>query len=201
MDRPYPENLPVVPSCLGCNSMTSADEEYVAAALEVIACESADLAELERRQIAKSLNRNVSLLERLRSAATLGSGGLTLQLEQDRFERVFGKIARGLWRFDGGEPTGLLNDKVRYSQYRQMTKPEVDAFCRLTPSLLPEVGSRMLSRLVEDNRMWNSWQCLQEFRFSYAIETSGPVSRVKMIARGVLCIEVALEDAATLTPG
>lgn len=192
LDRPYPENLPVVPSCLPCNSVTSADEEYVAAALEVVACKSVNTAELERAQIVKSLNRNGSLLERLKSAATIETDALSLGLEDDRFERVFSKVARGLLRFEVGEPTGHLVDEVRYSRYSQMSKPEVDAFCELTYSLLPEVGSRMLTTLVEDHRMETSWQCLQEFRFSYAIEITASICRVKMIVRGVLCVEVDL---------
>lgn len=36
LDRPYPENLPVVPCCTKCNAMFSKDEEYVAVLLECV---------------------------------------------------------------------------------------------------------------------------------------------------------------------
>src|SRR5690242_14029536 len=38
LDKPYPDNVPVVGSCFECNNGASLDEEYVACLLEAAVC-------------------------------------------------------------------------------------------------------------------------------------------------------------------
>ena len=42
MDKPYPENLPVVPCCKKCNREFSLDEEYVTVLLECVRWQTFD---------------------------------------------------------------------------------------------------------------------------------------------------------------
>lgn len=43
LDKPYPENLSVVPSCVDCNSGFSIDEEYITCAIEYASCGTIDI--------------------------------------------------------------------------------------------------------------------------------------------------------------
>ena len=42
LEKPYPENLPVVPCCKKCNERFSLDEEYVAVLLECVRWQTFD---------------------------------------------------------------------------------------------------------------------------------------------------------------
>ena len=53
LDEPYPENLPVVPSCSKCNNSLSLDEEYFACLIECILCGTTNIQRLKREKIKK----------------------------------------------------------------------------------------------------------------------------------------------------
>jgi hypothetical protein len=61
LDKPYPDNLPVVPCCQECNNGFSKDEEYVACAVECYKHNSADISKLTRNKIVGILTRKESL--------------------------------------------------------------------------------------------------------------------------------------------
>ena len=46
LDKPYPDNIPVVPCCSNCNNQFSKDEEYFACVLECLKCNSTDITKL-----------------------------------------------------------------------------------------------------------------------------------------------------------
>ena len=68
LDEPYPENLPVCPSCLRCNNALSIDEEYLACFLECVLAGDVDSASFQRSRIARLLDGKPALLERLRKS-------------------------------------------------------------------------------------------------------------------------------------
>jgi len=51
LDRPFPENLPVVAACTECNQNFSLDEEYVACLLECTLCGTTEPKLLKRGKI------------------------------------------------------------------------------------------------------------------------------------------------------
>jgi len=192
LDEPYPENLPVVSSCRSCNEGASLDEEYVSCLLEIVACRSALLEDLERLRIATKLKDKPFLAKRLVDDIDTAGGALTVTVKSPRVNRVIGKIARGLWGYETGEVTdGALVD-IRLAPVAWLDSVGYKTFHALAPvDLLPEVGSRMMTRVMSGvtNVVGNSWEYVQEDRFSYAVE--GPSgAQVKMIVRGVLVAEV-----------
>jgi hypothetical protein len=115
--------------------------------------------------------------------------------EESRISTVIEKIARALWAFETGEMAGLGNAAIRFAQVAQLSDAQFDNFRRLAePDLFPEVGSRMMSRILvsENGVIPVSWIGVQDGRFSYAIELAMP--RVKMIFGDYLAAEVDLES-------
>lgn len=61
LDRPLPENLPVLPSCRKCNNGFSKDEEYLACLLEAVVSGSIDPDQVSRKVVADILKRSPRL--------------------------------------------------------------------------------------------------------------------------------------------
>lgn len=194
LDRPYPQNLPVVPACAACNESFSRDEEYLACLLECVLAGHADPAHIHRASIAEKLRRQPALLHRLASARREGAGGAEWAVETDRARRVILKLARAHAAFEMNEPRLDEPTRIRMSPLTLMSERE-----RLTfeggpgpLTLLPEVGSRALSRLlvVGDEVFAEGWLVVQPERYRYLV-TFDPALTVKMVIREYLACEVS----------
>jgi hypothetical protein len=196
LDEPYPENLPVVPSCRSCNESTSLDEEYVACLLEVAACGSSRPSDLQRPKIARKLGENNRLAQRLaRSFESVGEKA-TIVPEVARVSRVVEKIGRALWSFEIGGPTNWRSAHVQLAPITELQPQSLADFEAVGPTqILPEVGSRAMFRalVVEETAFGNSWLEVQPGRFSYLVECTGDTSRVKMIIRDFLAAQIDLD--------
>lgn len=58
LDKPYPENLPVVGACHPCNNGFSKDEEYVACLIESVIAGSTEPEKIRRQTIATLRERS-----------------------------------------------------------------------------------------------------------------------------------------------
>jgi hypothetical protein len=149
LDPPYPDNLFVVEACLSCNSSYSLDEEYLACLLEVVTCGTTNAAKLGRPSVAATLRRQPLLTARINASVDRVDGRFAVHPEQARVERVIEKIARGLAVFENAEPVRDAVAEVRYTPVHELEADALERFLALAaPSVLPEVGSRMLQRLV-----------------------------------------------------
>lgn len=192
LDDPVPENLPIVGACRSCNGHASADEEYLACFLEVAACGST--VEVERRKIRRIFERRPPLAARLEGART--SDGY-VAVEYERVRRVVAKLGRGIWSYEAGEPSGTLDTEVRFDPIENLSQGRLVQFLSTaTPVFFPEVGSRLMIKMIEgtsegtDN---DPWQIVQPGRFAYAVDIyneAGPT--VKMIIRDTLAAAVHL---------
>ena len=68
LERPYPENLPVVASCARCNQGFSKDEEYLVCLIESALCGSTDPDKIKRPTVANILRNSPTLRARIESA-------------------------------------------------------------------------------------------------------------------------------------
>ncbi len=194
LDEPYPENLPVVGSCRACNEGSSLDEEYVACLLEVAACRSADPYTMKRTRIARKLTNNAPLLARLRKSL-IGEG--KLEPDHERVDRVIEKMGRGLCAYETGLTTGGMSARVEYAPIAALTPEDYELFKEVnSPQLIPEVGSRMMSRVLvaHGQPFLDYWQEVQPGRFSYAVEVFSDHTVVKMVVRDFLAARVVLAD-------
>lgn len=168
LDDPLPENLPVVGACRTCNQTASADEEYVACLLEVAAC--GPNGEFERPKIQHILERRPALASRLKEAMTTGG---YIAAESQRVRRVAEKIARGLWSYEVGEPSALMVAEVEFGPIAALTRERLDTFLTMSPpTLLPEVGSRLMIKVIEGlagDVGYHPWQVVQPSRLGAAL--------------------------------
>jgi len=198
LDEPYPDNVPVVPACDRCNQEASLDEQYVACLVEVAASGSTDPGRLRRPKISRTLTRRPALAALITQSVVETQDGLAVTPDHQRVERVFAKIGRGVRTFETGELSG---DDVATVTYRPLSELDADAVARFyeiqPPDLLPEVGSRMMQRVLITNekRVTNEWEVLQPGQFEYAVEYLGSMTRVKFVVGNYLAVEVDLEKA------
>lgn len=191
LDEPYPSNLIVVASCLECNNSRSADEVYVACALELASTPSGDPARIERDVIIRTFDERPALLDRVR-LQTLGDG-TAIRPEMDRVEMVMGKIATGLWRYETGEEAHDRLPQIRIGVAGEFGSEDLARFKSVDDGgLFPEVGSRMMIRLCESG-FRNAWNIVQPGRFEYGVDYAR--NRVKLLVRDYLAVEVDLVDA------
>lgn len=149
LDRPFPENLPVVPACERCNNGFSLDEQYFACLVDCVAAGSTDPLRVRRDQVRRILVENPKLRERLEAARREDGGSTSFAPEVDRIRRVVTKLARGHAAFELGTPQRREPDSVWWAVLPLMV--ETDAAPFYTPHshrLFSEVGSRATQRMV-----------------------------------------------------
>jgi hypothetical protein len=176
LDKPYPENLPVVASCFACNNGASVDEEYVACLIEVAVCGTTDPDSIRRDKIARTLRKKPSLVAKM--AGSLKQGGLVLSgKDVERVNSVVGKMAYALWAFENSGSSYRPLASLQWSPLPELTQEELDSLFTSPPmSLFHEIGSRGLIRELTDPS--NFWQEVQPGRFAYATDGVGQVSIV-----------------------
>lgn len=197
LDRPFPENLATVYACRACNNGTSADELYTACLLEVMLAGTIDCAVLERRRIAQALERHPELTTSLQEALAGTSSAWQAKRTAQSLMTVATKIARGHLMFDLADPRYDAPRSVRWFRLDEVSTSEAEAFDRwsnrvsATPRLLPEVGSRALSRMFderEDHREPN-WITVQidRYRYSYRVDRD---PAIRFVLRGYFACEI-----------
>jgi hypothetical protein len=142
--RPLPPNLPTAPSCEECNNSLSDDEElfrtFVASgeAFETppgyrIWTERVRPSLQQNRRGFKTLLRKLARELKLFSPKGIYLGtAMSLQIDQERVNRVLKKIARGLYYLDAGQPLSdhvcLLFQYAKDDWQKFVTPPLDEAF-------------------------------------------------------------------------
>jgi hypothetical protein len=177
LDEPYPENLPVVPACLDCNSKFSADEEYLACLIACVLAGSTEPSKITRPKIRRILTDSPALRARLEQAKTEQSGRVIFKTEDERISKVVIKLAQGHALYELHEPCPEPPAWFHIVPLKLMSESEREDFeVPIPPTGWPEVGSRALQRLVvADSQPEAPWLVVQDnlYRF-YA----SPESRV-----------------------
>jgi hypothetical protein len=149
LDRPYPENLPVVPACRPCNSGFSTDEQYLACLIEVILCGSTDPDALSRSSVARTLRRDHKLRAQLNDAQSEQNGQVVFSAEMGRVENVMLMLARGHAAFELSQPCRDEPDHFWCGPLMSLdseTRGRFDAPHQ--QQLIGEVGSRGSQRMM-----------------------------------------------------
>lgn len=198
LDRPFPENLATVDACQACNNGTSADELYVACLLEVMLAGTIDYAVLERRRIAQALERRPELTTLLQDALAGTASAWWTEPTSQSLATVATKIARGHLMFDLADPRYDAPRSVHRFRLDKVLTAEADAFEQWNnlpsapPRLLPEVGSRGLSRIFDEreDHQEPNWITVQvdRYRYSYRVDRD---PTIRFVLRGYFACEVA----------
>lgn len=182
LDTPYPEGLPVVPVCVQCNRGASADELYVACLIDVALC-GGIAAEGLRPKVVAALLHSPRLANRFDEAEHWGHGRFGgFKYEPSRFERVLGKIGRGLMASEDSE--GHVGQAVQLLWHAMEVRPGDWANDLAAPGaaqLLPEVGSRAMVRMGRTDFGSPQWTIVQPGRFSYFVDRAVDGPTVHML--------------------
>lgn len=194
LERPFPDNLPVVPCCGSCNNTFSLDEEYCAALIDCVRVGSARPTARHRDKVRAILARQPALTAALEAARSVDvNGQVTFAPDLARIETVVLKLAKGhaafeLHTVDAEEPSvsvaplPLLDEASREAFE---TPPEVH--------LYPEVGSRAMLRMFEHGVPSPSWIVVQPGRYRFLASPGLPVL-VRIVIGEYLACEVVWED-------
>ncbi len=118
-------------------------------------------------------------------------GGTTFEPEMDRVRNVAIKLAQSHVLYELSEVMRDEPVKVSAQPLATMTEKERAAFERIDlPPIWPEIGSRMMTRLVSGNP---GWQLLQSGRYRYATIFGGPTT-ARMVLSEYLAMEVVWAD-------
>ena len=170
LDPPYPENLPVVPSCRSCNQSFSLDEEYLACLVECARTGSVNAPTL-RDQVRRILSRKTKLASRLIATRRVMGDNIVWTPEQNRVQNIVLKLARGHAAYERNEPQ--LDDPTILSitPLNAMTREGNDAFNNVpNTGIWPEVGSRGFHRAFLGHDVERGWIIVQPYRYRYLVE-------------------------------
>jgi hypothetical protein len=191
LDEPYPENLPVVPSCESCNGGYSLDEEYFACLVECARMGSVEAA--TRPRIVRKLRENPNLAARIATARSVNqSGAISFAVEMKRARNVVLKLARGHLAYEANEilrrapshfliaPMETLDDAAR-KHFESVP----------SSSVWPEVGSRAMRRLIIAGKdvVDEGWIEVQSQQYRYFVVAEGAVL-VRIVISEYLACEV-----------
>lgn len=192
LDEPYPENLPVVPSCRACNDSFSLDEEYIAALVDCAAVGSVGPSERHREKVRIILERKPALASALENARSVdhANGSVVFEPDASRVRNVVLKLARGHAAFELHSlkddeparvaiiPIGLLDEEARESFE---APPDV--------CMHPEVCSRAMNRMSEHGVPSPSWIVVQPDRYRFLASPGLPLL-VRIVIGEYLACEV-----------
>ena len=179
--EPYPANLPVVEVCTACNEGFSLDEEYLVVFLNCVLAGSTDPLQQRNSRVERILKNNSKLRARIdgsrKEYRTLGGETRSVWTpEQERVNRVIVKNARGHALFEYGEPMLRKPQSVWSAPLETLTTEQRAAFETIEMGGgWPEVGSRMLTRVVTGQDLSGSWVIVQDGIYRYAVAQQGVI--------------------------
>lgn len=199
LDKPYPANLPILPSCKSCNQGFAADEAYLACFVECVICGTTDPERVSREKVRKILSGNQNLRadieSRRREQPSLFEGeptDLSWIENADRIQNVIVKLARCHAAFEQNEPQLDEPSQCFFAPLMTFNSQQRDDF-ETFPNVggfagWPEVGSRMMSRVLTsgDESFHGGWLIVQDGRYRYMAPSGGHI-------RGVLSEYLAYE--------
>lgn len=194
LQKPYPPNLPTIRVCNVCNEAFSLDEEYLFVFLSSVLAGSTNSDRQSNPKAARSLRRNEKLKARIERSKTQFEtiGGETKVIwtpEPERIDRVVLKNARGHAFFEIGEPILNEPEHVWAAPLETLSPEERVEFENIDMgSGWPEIGSRMMTRVITGQDLSDAWVVVQDRVYRYAVAQLGG-----MLVRSVLSEYLATE--------
>ena len=193
---PYPENLSLISVCSTCNQSFSLDEEYLSVFLSVVLSGSVEPNKQVNPEARRALLHSSALRERLEKSRRAviddeGVTGLAWEPEIERVTQVLVKNARGHALYELGEPMLDAPSDVWFAPLFMLDDKEREAFEGVdNGSLYPEVGSRLLSRVVMGHDLSNGWIIVQPNVYRFAVQYLGG-TEIRMVLHEYLAARVS----------
>jgi len=168
LDRPYPEDLPVVPACHQCNATFSTDEEYLACLLSCVLAGSTDPDIVSRPSVRRTLQHSTALRARIERSRQEDDGQVIFNPEHQRVMSIVTKLAQGHALYELHEPCPINPDVVWATPLALLSEDDLQAFeSPDSPNVWPEVGSRAMQRLVVGGEIRSPWVVVQPGMYRY----------------------------------
>jgi hypothetical protein len=199
LQKPYPPNLPTVRVCKVCNEKFSLDEEYLFVFLSSVLAGSTNSDRQRNPKAARALGRNEKLKARIERSKTQFEtiGGETKVVwtpEPKRIDRIVLKNARGHAFFEFGEPMLREPEHVWAAPLETLSPEERAGFENFDMgSGWPEIGSRMMTRVITGQDLSGSWVIVQDRVYRFAVAQHG-VMLVRSVLSEYLATEVYWSD-------
>uniref|UniRef100_UPI0031010A66 hypothetical protein n=1 Tax=Neorhizobium sp. EC2-8 TaxID=3129230 RepID=UPI0031010A66 len=196
--KPRPHHLPVVTICRECNNGFSRDEQYAVTFLSCVLSGSTDPRHQRNPSAGRALADSAPLramIERSKVEYQTLGGDKKIVWRPDtvRLDRVILKNARGHAYFEFGEPMLEPPVHVWSSPLEYLSSSDRADFEELNEggrgASLPEVGSRMLTRVWTGVNMCAGWIVVQDNTYRYAVQQAG-LLRVRSVWAEYLATEV-----------
>lgn len=175
LDRPFPDNIPTFDICAKCNNDLSRDEEYLKLIISCVFEGTCEPDELNDETVARALRRNGPMLAALRNARrehySEGAGRQIVWLpDLSRLLPPLIKNARGHFIYELGEPANGEPVSAVACPLQNLDQATRDTFESISIGAgWPEVGSRMMTRLVSGADLSNGWIIVQPGVYRYAL--------------------------------
>jgi hypothetical protein len=195
LQKPYPDNLPVVDICRKCNSDFSPDEEYVAAFLGALLSGTTDPNQQTNPTVSRILKRQHklrALIQRAKREYRTIDGQLHSVWKPDiaRITKVVIKNARGHAFYESGEPMLSEPNHIAVVPIAALTSDERTQFESIDVNAgWSEIGSRMLTRALTDQDVEDGWVIVQRGIYRYAVAQNGHIL-VRIVIAEYLAAEI-----------
>lgn len=198
LKEPYPDNLPVMQICMRCNSGFSIDEEYFSIFLACVRKGSADPKEHLDPKIIRALTEKQNLRQIIDASKheeqVHGETRLLWTPDKDRINKVILKNARGHAYFEYGEPMLSEPTHIWATPLENLTNEQINEFEQIQDQGFgPEVGSRMMTRVITGQDLHNGWVIVQPRTYRYSVVQQG-LMLVRSIIDEYLATEVYWAD-------
>lgn len=125
LNKPYPKNLPTLPSCQKCNNSFSMDEEYVMYLIDYLKSIEFNHGEFTRSKAENAFNHNGKLEDRMIESLDFLDAGIFFNIETERVKNIAKKISLCLLLHKFGKSLTFDNIDIRYSFAPHLTKEEL----------------------------------------------------------------------------
>jgi hypothetical protein len=171
LDKPYPNEMIIVPACYNCNNSASLDESWLACVVECAATSEIEAARVSRPVVAKVLAHSPALAASMATMRSIDENGTTFHPDMNRVRRILTKIARAHAAYElheHFEHEPIFVDIFPLPSLADDALHDFESLGSGGLAMWPEVGSRAMQRLLEGypgNRP--GWVVVQEGRYRY----------------------------------
>ena len=200
LQQPYPEQLPVVQTCVACNNSFSKDEEYFSIFLQCVLIGSTNPDDHTNRKIRKALLRSNKLRQRIESSRSEtklnDENRIVWKPERERTNNVVLKNARGHVFYEIGKRTETDPIDVWATPLLALTDTQRQEFQGTRSNGVtgwPEVGSRAMQRVVLGDDLDDGWVIVQDNVYRYQVIHGGSIV-VRSVLMEYLATQVCWSD-------